>query len=153
MSKMSCYSQIVKMRKVVLCAPSCQTAEFHAIWFLFMSGRWWCRPQTSHQSCLHVWDRSCGCTAWRGWGWAHSPEGLRCWALEWRRCDQQSHQSGICLWRCPVVSVFYCRYGYFWHTALGSACRETRAADKKPETSETKARVRFEIAQVWSMWP
>lgn len=57
----------------------------------FKPGRWWCHPQTSHQSCLHVGDCSCGCTAWTGWGWAHSPGGLRCWALEWRRCDHQSH--------------------------------------------------------------
>ncbi len=46
---------------------------------------WWCSPQTSQQSSLHVRACSHGCTAWTGGGWA----------LKWRRCDHQIELSGV----------------------------------------------------------
>lgn len=39
---------------------------------------------------------------WTGEGWAHSPGGLRIWALTLRSCDCQSELSEVCLCGSPI---------------------------------------------------
>ncbi len=47
-------------------------------------------------------------------GVQREPEGLWCWALEWRRCDCQSELSGVCLWESPISSSNK-QEGYRWN--------------------------------------
>lgn len=71
------------------------------------------RPLCASKHNFYCWSKSGlqrgfphyshGCTAWRGGSRAHSPGGLWCWVLEWRRCDRQSVLCGASLWRSPTA--------------------------------------------------
>ncbi len=107
--------------------------------------------QTSQQSSLHVRDCSRGYTAWTGGGWAHSPGGLRCWALKWRRCDHQSELSGVCLWGSPISSckVWYSgpEYQVSFHHFHGGDCAECWAEINK-QLSDVGV-VIFSVCELW----